>query len=125
MMSNKAKGPKPGTPSPLRGRPSPLRGRSYPHLWAAGPNPALRIIWRKWLVAKNQARFRNEEWSLTWDQYRNLIQQTAGKWGRQCGCYNISRTDRRLGWHIDNVTLVQRSDIMAKTLKQKHNRKEK
>jgi len=123
MMNNKAKGPKPGTPSPLRGRPSPLRGRSYPHLWAAGTDPAMRIIWRKWLVAKNQARFKNIEWTLTWEQYKNLIQQTAGKWGRTRGCHNIARIDHRLGWHIHNVTLKSRSQVMSR-IAQERNRKE-
>ena len=100
MMNNKpkAKGPKPGTPSPLRGRPSPLRGRTFPNKWAAGTDPSLRPIWRKWLVAKNQARFRMEEWSLTWEQYLQMIAQTKGNWGRHKGALNLARVDHRVGW---------------------------
>ena len=124
MMNSKPKGPKPGTPSPLKGRPSPLRGRTFPHLWAAGPNPELRPIWRKWLLARNQARFRSEEWSLTWEQYLHFIKQTGGRWGRQRGCHNIARIDHRLGWHMNNVTLKSRSEVMSRIAKEK-NRKEK
>ena len=113
-------GPLPGTPSPLRGRPSPLRGRTFPNKWAAGPDPALRPIWRKWLVAKNQARFRNEEWSLTWEQYLQMIAQTQGNWGRHKGALNLARVDHRLGWHSHNVILKNRSDVMIRAARKLH-----
>lgn len=114
MMNKTHKGPKPGTPSPLRGRPSPLRGRQFPQQWITGPDPSLRPIRRKWLLAKNQAAYRGEEWSITWPQYLQLIAQTQGNWGRHKGALNLARVDHRLGWHSHNVILKDRSQVMKR-----------
>jgi len=119
-MNTTPKGPKPGTPSPLRGRPSPLRGRTFPHLWITGTDPRTRQIRRKWLVAKNQAAYRHQEWTLTWPQYLNIINSIPGSWGRQRGAVNLARLDHRLGWHEHNVTLKNRSVVMRGAARKRH-----
>lgn len=120
MMNKTHKGPKPGTPSPLRGRPSPLKGRQWPSRWITGTDPHVRIMRRKWLLAKNQAAHRHQEWSITWPQYQQLIAQTQGNWGRRRGAVNLARLDHRLGWHSHNVTLKDRSSVMHRASLKAH-----
>lgn len=71
-------------------------------------------------MAKNQARFRMEEWSLTWEQYLQMIAQTKGNWGRHKGALNLARVDHRLGWHSHNVKLKNRSDVMIRAARKLH-----
>lgn len=104
-------GPKPGTPSPLKGRPSPLRGRQLPHVWRSGPDPDHHRLWRKFLVARNQARYWQQEWSVTWEVYRDLMLPHVNNMGRKKTSWNLTRI-RAGAWSNDNVMAEQRQNIL-------------
>lgn len=124
-MNKKPKGVRPGTPSPLRGRPSPLKGRLFPERWITGTDPHVRRMRRKWLLAKNQAAHRAQEWTITWEQYWDIISDTGGRWGRHRGSMNLARRDHRLGWHPHNVMLKERSDVMKRASLKSHGKEQK
>jgi hypothetical protein len=104
-------GPRPGTPSPLRGRPSPLRGRQLPHVWRSGPDPDHHRLWRKFLVAKNQARWWRQAWSVSWEVYRDTMLPHVNNMGRKKTSWNLTRI-RAGAWSNDNVMAAQRQDVL-------------
>jgi len=105
-------GPAKGTPSPLKGRPSPLRGRLYPHLWTSGPNPDHHRLWRKFLVAKNQAKYWHQEWTVSWEAYRDIMLPHINNMGRKKDSWNLVRKDRNLPWTELNVIAAQRKTVV-------------
>jgi hypothetical protein len=105
-------GPRPGTPSPLKGRPSPLRGRLYPHLWTSGPDPDHHRLWRKFLVAKNQAKYWHQEWTVSWEAYRDIMLPHINNMGRKKDSWNLVRKDRNLPWTELNVIAAQRKTVV-------------
>lgn len=114
MMDKKNKGPRPGTPSPLRGRPSPLKGRSFPERWITGPDPVRRRRHRRFILARNQAHYRKEEWHLSFEQYENAVRGRDHLMGRGMRDLSLTTRDPGLGWRQDNVELMPRHEIYAK-----------
>lgn len=106
-------GPAKGTPSPLKGRPSPLRGRLYPHLWTSGPNPDHHRLWRKFLVARNQAKYWHQEWTVSWEVYRDIMLPHINNMGRKKTSWNLVRKDRTLPWTETNVIAAQRDTVVT------------
>ena len=107
-------GPKPGTPSPLRGRPSPLRGRQLPHVWRSGPDPDHHRLWRKFLVARVQARYWHQAWTITWETYREIMLPYINQMGRKKDSWNLIRIDRNLPWTETNVIAAQRQTVVER-----------
>ena len=110
--TRKKGGPLPGTPSPLKGRPSPLRGRQFPHLWTSGPDPDHHRLWRKFLVARNQARYWGQAWTVTWETYRDLLLPYIHNLGRKRDSWNLIRKDRLQPWCESNVMVAQRQTVL-------------
>jgi hypothetical protein len=111
--TRKKGGPKKGTPSPLRGRPSPIRGRQFPHLWASGPDPDHHALWRRFLVARNQARYWHQEWTVSWETYRDLLLPHINNLGRKKDAWNLVRRDRTGTWNDSNVMASQRISMIT------------
>jgi hypothetical protein len=66
-----------------------------------------------------QAKYRDEGWDLTWEQYQEIW---ADKWhlkgrGREDLC--LSRIDWAGAWTIDNVNLIFRIDHLQRQSKQR------
>lgn len=96
---------KPGYPRAGAGRQA---GKQYPHLQTyPGILAEIRLAWSR---MRAQAKFRNEEWAIDWQEFQNLWE---GKWhlrGSEKGCLSLSRTDWELGWTLDNVKLDTRDN---------------
>lgn len=76
-----------------------------------------------WLRKKAQAHFRGESWSLTIEQWFELWDK-SDQWdnrGRHKDSSAMFMRDPKLGWHVDNVEIVNRSD----RLKEIHTRYDK
>jgi hypothetical protein len=59
---------------------------------------------------KNQAQWREEGWDITFEQWKQLWDQ-SGQWdnrGRQRTCYCMTRIDHLVPWTPDNVEIVTR-----------------
>jgi len=83
-----------------------------PHTWKTGPDPELKHLRRRWLRAKNQARFWSQEWRLTWEQYRDTWVGHTDQLGRTMGSLNLVRRDTTRGWTVKNVHLMNRGEAM-------------
>lgn len=95
-----------GRPSPLKGRPSPLKGRTFPNLWVTGTDPVRRKMYRKFLLARCQARYRNERWDCTFEQWEQLLKGNEHLLGRKAGMLRIKMKNPTLGWEINNMCLA-------------------
>ena len=80
-----------------------------PHRWITGPDPIVQRLRRRWLLAKNQAKYWNQEWHITWDQYRDLLLDHEDQLGNRADAMNLCRTDKTEGWTIGNVTIMTQS----------------
>jgi len=89
-----------------------VKGRDYSYLRTyPGSNKEHRLSWSR---MKAQAKFRNEPWDITWEQYQEIW---AGRWhlrGSTPGSLCISRIDWSDGWHMDNIELVFREQLWIK-----------
>ena len=94
-------------PHPLKGRPSPLKGRTFPHLWITGTDPLRKKMYRKFLLARCQAKYRNEKWDFTFEQWEQLLKGKEHLLGRKKGMLRINMKDPRLGWEVNNVHLSE------------------
>lgn len=84
-----------------------------PHTWKhQGEIPHKQHI--AWMRAKAQAHYRNEEWSLTLEEFQEVW---LGRWtrrGRGTNDYVMSRMDPERGWHMDNVACIERIEYLKR-----------
>ena len=79
-----------------------------PHVWKSGPDPVAHDSYRAWLQCKNQANYREEGWTLSFDEWQA---HWAGMWhrrGRTSQELCITRLDCDRPWADDNVIIVTR-----------------
>lgn len=70
-----------------------------------------------------QAKYRNEPWNITWEQYQEIWE---GKWhlkGRAVDDLCLSREDWSGPWTMDNVSLVFRLEHLRKQSKVRPSKK--
>lgn len=83
--------------------------RQTPEKWKTGPDPLQRDKYYGYLKHRSQARYREEDYSLTPEEWLSIWTDEA--WlnrGRLSDNYCLVMKDRELGWHMDNVELRQR-----------------
>ena len=80
-----------------------------PYRWITGPDPIVQRLRRRWLVAKNQAKYWHQKWQISWDQYRDLLLDHVDQLGNRADAMNLCRVDRTEGWTIGNVTIMTQS----------------
>tara|TARA_X000001382_G_scaffold126397_1_gene112972 strand:+ start:175 stop:636 length:462 start_codon:yes stop_codon:yes gene_type:complete len=80
-----------------------------PYRWITGPDPIVQRLRRRWLLAKNQAKYWNQPWQISWDQYRDLLLDHEDQLGNRADAMNLCRTDKTEGWTIGNVTIMTQS----------------
>jgi hypothetical protein len=90
-------------------------GRQFPNEWASGPDLFLHALWRKFLVARNQARYWGQDWTLTWEEFCALFKGIGlDQLGNGRDCKNIARIDWQKGWESGNVELASREDLFSR-----------
>ena len=90
------------------------RSGPQPHTWLTGPDPEIKEHRRRWSRAQAQARFWQQEWTISWEDYLDLFKTAPGEWSRDSEALNLARIDTREGWHIWNVRLMKRIDAMRR-----------
>jgi len=106
-MTYKPKYP-PGTYDPRAPRPN-ARG-PRPQSWVTGPDPVEHKKYRIWIQQRNQAQWREEGWTISFEEWKQLWDE-SGQWhnrGRERSCYCMTRIDRELPWTPDNVQIITR-----------------
>tara|TARA_R100001594_G_scaffold66637_1_gene100948 strand:- start:1559 stop:1894 length:336 start_codon:yes stop_codon:yes gene_type:complete len=97
----------------FRGYVSGQKGKKFPDRWKWGPSNDKRIVNRWYLMAKAQARFRKEEWALTFADYWNFWADNMEKRGRTENSYVMARIDCSKPWHKKNIILKKRRDAIV------------
>lgn len=96
-------------------------GRDYSYLNTyPGAQSEHRMSWSR---MKAQAKYRNEAWDLTWEQYQEIW---ADKWhlkGRGSDQLCLTRIDWAGPWHIDNISIVFRIEHLRRESKIRTSRK--
>lgn len=94
-----------GTPmgTPGKGR------KSDPSKWKTGPCLLTREKYYAWLKHKSQANYRDEDYSLTWEQWQTLWPNHLWeKRGKTSDSVILGRVDWSQGWHNHNVQVMDR-----------------
>ncbi len=88
------------------------RGRTRmrtPHTWLSGPDPIDHDKYYAWQKHRAQARFRKEEYNMTWEDWQGLWpHELFVQRGRDPDCLCMIRTDNTEPWVIGNVEIVTR-----------------
>ena len=93
-----------------KGIPRPNSKGPRPQVWRSGPDPRTHRQYLVWLQQRNQANYRDEGWSISFDIWKKMWDD-SGFWdlrGRERGCYCMTRQDWSLPWTINNVVIVPR-----------------
>ena len=81
-----------------------------PDKWVTGPDPVEHKKYRTWIQQKNQAQWRQEGWTISFEAWKQLWDE-SGQWdnrGRQRSCYCMTRRDITEPWSVDNVMIITR-----------------
>jgi len=90
-----------------------MKTKTRPHTWKVqGEVPHQQ--YRCWIQHRNQANFRGEEYTLTFEDYQHLWREHWDVKGRTSGSYCLNRPDPDLGWHLDNVECVPREEHLKR-----------
>lgn len=86
------------------------RGRPVkPEDWCTGTDPIQHDKYYAWLKHRSQARYRNEEYYLTWDDWESLwTNELWLKRGKQPDSVCLARIDFTDAWRLDNVEIIPR-----------------
>ena len=92
----------------FRGYVSGQKGCVFPERWKQGPNNTKRIVNRWFLMAKAQAKHRDELWELDFEDYWTFWNGYTDRRGKKAGDYQLRRMDEKQPWHRNNCVLQQR-----------------
>jgi len=93
--------------------------KQRPETWISGPDLVDHDKYYAWQKHKAQARFRGEEYALTWEDFQTIWpNELFVQRGRTRGCYSMIRLDTSKAWDISNVEVVP-SEYHHKTQKER------
>lgn len=108
-MTHRTKYP-PGGYNPRIPRPN-ARG-PRPQTWVTGPDPVEHRRYRIFIQQRNQAQWREEGWTISFEDWKQIWDQ-SGQWhnrGRERGCYCMTRKDVYEPWTPENVHVITREE---------------
>jgi hypothetical protein len=86
-----------------------------PHVWICGPDdPVKHSAYLPWLRSRAQANFRNEEWTLTFDEFWDLWKDKWLERGRKPEQYCMTRIDSEKAWDIENSIIITRHEHLIR-----------
>jgi hypothetical protein len=88
----------------------------FPDNWASGPDPVMHDMYYAWAKHKSQARYRNEQHSLTWEEWQIIWSNTEDflRRGRKPEDLTLTRIDDDGAWEISNVEVITRLEQLRK-----------
>lgn len=81
-----------------------------PHVWRCGPDEYKHQMYQPWMLARVQARFRGEEYLLSFEEYYDIWKDHWSQRGRASEQFCMTRYDHDGPWHVDNVRLLTRKE---------------
>lgn len=85
-----------------------------PHVWMCGPDEYKHSMYMPWMRAKAQARFRNEDWSMSFEEFYELWKIEWPNRGRKPDDICMTRDDPDGAWDVDNTILITRSEHLKR-----------
>jgi hypothetical protein len=86
------------------------RGLKRPHVWYTGPDEYKHSMYQPWLMAKAQAAYRGEEWTLDFEDYYNAWNGLWDQRGRTTDGLCMTRKDYSDAWTKDNIEIITRKE---------------
>jgi hypothetical protein len=92
-----------------------------PHVWIIGSDVVDHKLYIDCQRAKAQAKYRNEVWEITEQEYIKLWRQDDlyKKKGRSIDHVCLTRIDFDLEWTVDNVEIISRHDHYKRSYQHK------
>jgi hypothetical protein len=81
-----------------------------PDRWKSGPDPQMHERYKKWQQNRNQAKYRKEEWNLSFHEWLSIWGDDIEKRGRTWDSMTMMRNDWTKPWSKDNVIIVTRQE---------------
>ena len=81
-----------------------------PHVWVTGPDPVEHAKYRVFIQQKNQANYRKEPWTVSFEEWKAIWGELWHQRGRERGCYCMTRADHTEGWTKENIRVVSRDE---------------
>lgn len=111
----------PNRKRPYKPRETPYRNRGVlrgpePQRWCTGPDPTRHEQYTAFLKSRAQARFREESWTLTFEEFEFLWNQD-GSWfqrGRGADDLMMTRRDSSQAWSRENAYIELRRDHLKR-----------
>lgn len=89
-----------------------------PNTWITGPDELTHEMFYAWHKHRSQARYRKEDYDLTFDQWL-ILWSNPEQWnnrGRQKTCWCLTRKDVAKSWSIDNCEVITRYDQLLRNV---------
>ncbi len=96
----------------------PKKGTVFPDRWITGPDPIRHKQYRVWLQQRNQANFREEGWTLEFDDWLEIWGELWFQRGRNKDDYCMTRDDCEKPWSKENAIVVTRKEHMFRQRQQ-------
>jgi len=95
--------------------------RMFPENWVSGPDLLTHDMYYAWSKHKAQARFRNEAYALTWEDWLDIWANPTDflNRGRQPEDLTLTRIDDDGAWTRDNVEIMTRLEQLRKAMARK------
>lgn len=89
--------------------------RKTPERWISGPDPIEHEKYYAWQKHRAQAKFRGEDYSLTWEQWQTIWPtELFLKRGRGVDDLCVSLNNLEEGWHLWNVVVCTRKEQLKR-----------
>ena len=87
-------------------------GVERPHVWVCGPDPYKHSMYVPWMKHRAQASYRQEDHTLTFEQFYELWKDHWEYKGRAADDYCLTRIDPEKAWSQDNCELRIRKEYL-------------
>lgn len=92
---------------------NPVKAR--PHTWKYGTDEFKHSMHQPFLQARAQAKFRNEEWNLTFDEFYDLWEDRWIHRGKNSVDYCMTRDEPTGAWEKKNVLVMTRYEQLIRS----------
>ncbi len=86
------------------------KGHLRPHLWASGPDPIQHKQYTAWIRHKAQCDFRQEEFNLSFEEFKRLWADDWHNRGRHSTNMCMTRIDPEGAWEWGNLEIITRKE---------------